>query len=349
MKTIYISHFPGEIKEGGSARNFAFYSYFRQKEHIRIFNIFRTNKLLRLYTTMCLTLLLYFVSGHRIFIHQGTLLYLYPKLILKYSIGRRFYKSILTHIVKKNMLILEINDLPYEQAIDLELPVYIEYLYFENIIFSIKKINFIFAANEMCEYASSKYNINIKKTKVIINGASSLTVTSGVNVSINKDKINFVYAGTLNKGRQIEKLITLFRELNNKNLILLGANGEWINSLNLPPNILYLGNYNESVAHWMVSQCDVGIIPYDSSKLYYNICFPTKVSFYLTANIPVLSTPLSELMQYHKEFIFFSEWDNWSDFVDSIKREDILYKKEFIKNNNFKYEWENLLKKELDE
>lgn len=342
-KYIYITHFPKKIKEGGGARNYAFYSFFINKKETISYNIYRKYYINRILITLYLTIQLLFESKHTIFIHQGTLLYLYPKVILRFSIGKWFYAWMLKYISNKNRLILEINDLPYEQSIDLGLPVYPEYLDFQRIIFSIKRIHFIFAANEMKRYACLKYNIPDAITSVIINGGPSISEKSNIDIQINKDEINYIYAGTLNKGRQIEKLIDLFSIFNSKNLFLIGSNGEWINTLNLPNNIKYLGNYEEAVAHWIVSQCDIGIIPYDSSKLYYNICYPTKVSFYLTANIAILSTPLSELINYHKEFIFFEEWEKWDIAINSINKKDIILKKEVIKNTNQQYKWINLL------
>jgi hypothetical protein len=37
-----------------------------------------------------------------------------------------------------------------------------------------------------------------------------------------------------------------------------------------------------------VARCDVGLIPYDDSREYYNIAYPTKLSSYIVAGIPFL-------------------------------------------------------------
>lgn len=77
-----------------------------------------------------------------------------------------------------------------------------------------------------------------------------------------------------------------------------------------------MGSYSEEEAIQIVSSCDIGLVPYDESRLYYNMCYPTKNSFYITAGIPILIIPLEEsLNQLEKyDILFIEKLENWDKF-----------------------------------
>lgn len=193
----------------------------------------------------------------------------------------------------------------------------------------------------------AKFHIEDRHTEVILNGADRLNIEKSTKNEFNlpEGKYNCVYAGTLNKGRQVESLISMFKRLEHVNLILLGDWGEWLLDYNLPVNVVYLGNKSNLVAHRIVSSCDLGLIQYDSSRFYYNLCFPTKISFYLTAGIPVLSTPLKELMYHFSDSpgVFFSEIDKWEAFLQSVDETFLEKAKASAKLESTSYEWDSLL------
>ncbi|KIC63435.1 glycosyltransferase family protein [Chryseobacterium taiwanense] len=343
---IYITHLPQTIKEGGMARNNAFFNYFSQNQ-IYTVNVFNTIFFFRFLFTLKAILELSIRKNKAIFIHQGTLLYLFPIKILKVNFIFKFVLFILKRSSNRNQLTVEINDLPYEQAVDLELFVDSFYLKFEKTLFSFKDVHFIFASHEMEAYVKEKFNLI--KTEVIINGGEKFK-NSFLDIKYeweNSSVISFIYAGTLDKGRQIEDLILLFNNRENVQLILIGLNGEWINKEYCSENIIYLGNFEEKIAHQIVSKCDIGIIPYNANRFYYNLCYPTKASFYITAGISFLSTPLLELKNVFEKYncIFFKDINEWDSFLENLEENTITEKNEIIKNINEKFTWNYLLSK----
>lgn len=349
QQKYYIYHLTESVHEGGMARNRAFYERFSSLDAIRI-NVYSRNLFKRLGVAVKTLFVLIFIRNRVVFIHQGSLMVLFPVLLMRMSFLRKSVFYLLNQVSNKNKLIIEVNDLPYEQSIDLELTVHNIHKILQDGLYTIKRCHYIFASNEMASYVCSKYSIEPMYSDVIINGAPQLCDYSSTFANeewIHSAKTKFVYAGSLNKGRQIEDLLLVFSEDDENLLIVLGNEGEWLKSIELPKNIIYLGNFEEDKAHYLVSKCDIGIIPYNADRFYYNLCFPTKVSFYITAGLPILSTPLKELQQVFKNermivFVPFAEWK--SALINISKKEVLLMKKsvEIIKDS---YSWKTLLKK----
>ncbi|WP_456314080.1 hypothetical protein [Pseudomonas shirazensis] len=344
---LYIYYLPKSVREGGMARNKAFYETFNLLE-AKMFNMFTKNILVRLVNNFKVLIVLFFVKKKTIFIHQGTLLFIFSMFLLRINFFRRIIFIILNRISKNNKLIIEINDLIYEQSIDLELKVDEVFRILQKDIFAIKDCNYIFASNEMAFYVMSKYCVPTQNSRVILNGAPRVQDYSHTIKNeewMNSIKNKFVYAGSLNKGRQIEDLLNVFKDQENSLLIILGNEGEWLHEFELPENVIYLGNYEEGEAHYIVSKCDIGIIPYKEDRFYYNICFPTKASFYLTAGLPILSTPLNELQKVFEDkgVVLFSSFKDWINIVNNIDSDTLFKMKKNTMDIKDEYYWESLL------
>lgn len=342
----YFSYLSGKVHEGGMARNYAFFIKLKSLTK-NIYNIYNKNKFIRLFYFFRTVLILLFVKKKKIFLHQGSIPILFPLFLFKFKKFRKVFHFFLKFIAKRNNLFVEVNDLPYEQAIDLQLDVKVEYLFMEDIIYSLKNVNYIFASNQMNDYVQAKYNINSSLMQVIINGGPKLNLVGQENYDILKqnDKMKYIYAGSLNEGRNIKDIISLFKEKNNVSLILIGSDGNWLENYSLPKNIFYLGNFEEDEAHRITALCDIGLLPYDDSKFYYNLCYPTKVSFYITAGIPVLSTPLRELQNVFNginciDFLAFNDWKTYIDNSNDIKFKQMKAEAEYQIS---KFSWSSIL------
>lgn len=349
-KNIYITIVPDIVDEGGMARNRAFFEFLKNRENIHILNLRYTNNFLRIFQTFYLSYLLLFFRKKNIFIHETVLVSLFPLKLFKYNFFVYFFARIIRSNDKNNHLFIEINDLPFEQARDLGLKLHLGQKNFQKAIFNLERAQYAFASNLMKEYTVGKYKI-INRCEIIINAGPELRTNKtkeveAVKALINEDKISYVYCGTLNKGRQIEKIMEIFSFLNKSSqLFLLGAEGEWIKSFETSKNIHYLGNFDENTAHSIVSLFSVGLVPYDNTKFYYNICYPTKISFYLTAGLPVVCTPLRELQYWfsNKKYLIFEDIENWNNFFCNLDKRSIY---EFGRNlNTIEYTWENILEK----
>ena len=341
-KLYYIGHFLEGFKDGGQSRNKAFWQYFTQKESLMP-PVYNANPLIRFGFLLNILRIMLFSRNNQIFIHQGTLVVLFPIPIIRFSWIRKLVFIMIQHMANRNDVTIEVNDLPYEQAIDLELFVQETYKVFQDKLYTLKNAKYIFASHEMGKYINDKFKINYE---VIINGSNEVkdfSNSNAIHYSFSSSETKYIYAGGLNKGRQIEALISKFS--NRKEiLILIGEWGEWLDDYNVSDNIFYLGKFDEDYAHYLTSKCDIGIIPYDESRFYYNICYPTKASFYITAGIPFLSTPLLELKNVfeHSGMAYFVAFKEWEGFIENFDKSSLLLPKKLVFNQKYKYHWKSL-------
>lgn len=342
---IYIGHLTNKIRDGGMARNKAFHNYAKVKLY-KVFNLYDSNLLVRIFKITSFLLTSFFWQSRSILLHLGTIFLIFPKKLLNTKLGLQLFASWLRTVSKKNEFYLEINDLPYQQALDLDLKIEKFYLNFQNVIFDKHlKLNYIFAAHRMRDFVVKHHHIDIKQTQVIINGAPASTFSQGTDFFEKYDpsKVKFVYAGTLNKGRGIENLLNVFKGSPHY-LFLVGEQGEWIENLK---NVIYLGGHEENIAKEIVSQCDIGVVHYEEEREYYNICYPTKYSFYLSAGIPIISTELQEAKFVLEKYdvTYFVPFKNWKSFINEITKEDLQQKSRnllSIKNN---FNWDFIMEK----
>lgn len=351
MKHYYIGHYLSNLKDGGQARNLAFKQYFQKNiPGIIIPEVYSKNFVKRIFLSARIFLLFLFSRQNKIFIHQGTMILLFPLKLISNKSFRKVCFSLLQRTAFKNKVIIEVNDLPFEQMTDLDLPINNNYQYFEEQLYSLKNVQLIFASNHMGEYASAKYKIPSTNFEVIINGGHQLAQNPSFNLSayqhlLSDKSLKYIYAGSLNKGRQIEELIQLFN--NRKELLfLIGEWGDWLKDFQLSKNVHYLGKFDEDTGQYIVSLCDVGLIPYDESRFYYNLCYPTKASFYLTAGIPFLSTPTKEL-QYvfgnNTQIVFLHPFTEWEHFMNNTNRQRIMESKLCVSNEKHRFYWNHLI------
>ncbi len=261
--------------------------------------------------------------------------------------------KVFLNTAKKNRIIMDISDIKYEQYIDLEIPCpdmsLIEKR--EMAVFS-SPVDFIFASSSMRDYAIRKYGIDEKRCDVCINGGLQLDLefdseTNSFKNELSSDYINCVYAGTLNKGRVIDKMIDCFKSLPSARLYLMGPMGEWISEYlasNDIRNVFYLGARDEKKAHQIVSFCDLGLIPYDETRLYYNIAYPTKLSFYITAGIPYLATPVKEVLMIENEKIGYTGAINdWKCIIGNLSKSEIIDMKKKVQAISDNFTWNSIM------
>ena len=348
-RTIYINEnykllkASNNVVEGGLARNIAIMSWLQNNinslKEIKLLN----NRIINIIIVFFILLterkskiiFQYVTVGVPLF--NGTL------------VGRTI-SDIFLQLVKlsseSNDIIFDISDLKYEQSIDLviEKEKTERMKEFENEFFKLK-VKYIFASFSMQEYACDKYGIPRENTEVLINGGNIPKSKSSNLLNIDFHKINYVYAGTLNQGRKIEEMIKQFPKSKELHLYLMGSEGEWILNDIEGKNITYLGEYPEEEAHEIVKMCDCGLIPYDDKKKYFNIAYPTKLSFYITAGIPFLSTPVDEVLKINKNYHigFIEDITNWENLYENLDKRKLEIEKEKISKVKSNFYWENII------
>lgn len=347
---FYIKHFKGIVSEGGAVRNDAFYQHFLLRPDVDIIELAATNIFHRIANTLWFVFYFGFRRNHHIYMNFAAIFVLFPTFLFRTAIAGLIFK-LLDQLSKRHVLHVEINDLPFEQSLDLKLPNFSYYQSFQRNLFKLNKVKFDFASYNMRSYVIEEYHLETERTQVIINGATQLKDfdESRYDTLFGKKsgKLKYVYVGTLNKGRQIEDLIQVFRQSPHE-LFLLGSGGDWIPKTLEDyeiDHIKYLGVFSDFVALQISSLCDVGVIPYDESRFYYNICYPTKVSFYLAAGLPILSTRLQETQQVlkDKEVAWFSPIDTWEEAIANVRKEDIQILRKNVLFFRSQFYWCSLL------
>lgn len=346
---VFFSHAQLKATEGGMARNNAFYHEMKRRNSV-IYNCSSVSFFSRILAVFSNILHLVMLRDKKVVILQSALLkFIFPFALFQYPGFRKITGWFLRFIMSQNRVFIEINDLLYEQAVDLALPQHKAALPYQKFIFSVPGLNFIFASSSMGTFAMDKYGFPGNGFQTALNGGPetiSLHNEKSENLlTSSPGRLKFVYAGTLAKGREIDKCIDTFSSAPNADLYLIGAEGGWINELPFP-NIHYLGEFEEQVALSIVAQCDVGIMPYDEDKLYYNLCYPTKNSFYIVAGIPILSTDLSEtkrVFNKYKGAVFFRPMEEWSAFISALSDEDITNAKKEVQRIKPYFCWPSIL------
>jgi hypothetical protein len=342
-KIFYIGNLVAGFNDGGQSRNKAFRQAFLDRK-ASIKAVYDSNPLIRLFYGLNVLMLLLISKGNQIFVHQGSLIVLFPMPIIKFGWIRKLVFKLLQHAADRNTITVEVNDLPYEQSKDLELPVRQLDKVFQERLYSLKNTHYVFASHEMGRYVNEKYNLHYS---VVINGSDRVKDFSNSDAApacLDSLETKYIYAGGLNKGRQIELLISKFRD-RKEILILIGEWGDWLLDYELPANIFYLGKFQEDYAHYLTSKCDIGLIPYDENRFYYNICYPTKASFYITAGIPFLSTPLEELKNVFENtgMVYFVPIEQWDEFIEHFDSSSLSDTKKKIERQKHQFYWEDLL------
>jgi hypothetical protein len=222
---------------------------------------------------------------------------------------------------------------------------------FEDVFFRFPA-KFIFASESMRKYAADKYAIPLDNTDVCINGGNKLIRDydlSRYESLLNNSNIKFVYAGSLNQGRSVEKMIKAFPDRTGLQMIVMGPGGEWIQAEAIGGNIHYLGALEEEEAHQITSRCDIGLIPYDNSRMYFNLAYPTKLSFYITAKIPYLSTPVQEANILFDKYGLgiIAELDQWNTLYTQIDPTIILSQHQIVNSVSDNFYWNSILDNNL--
>ena len=335
---VSVSGVDGRKNDGGTSRIMALTKWLKKnKSNVKYLKL-NKSKIHRIIKH------LHFLSS----VKGSTIFYVHPEYgfdIFSDKSSRKLISKLFFGALKRakkyNNIIFDVNDLKCEQYRDLEINKYnlTRVQEVENELFKLKA-KYIFASNSMRDYAVKKYNLNIENTEVCING--SIIVDDKEDDQ--HQALKFIYAGTLNKGRNIEKLINDFPKEEKYKLLLIGPDGEWINDYSKSNNIEYMGSFQEIEAHKIASKCDVGLIPYDDTRLYYNLAYPTKLPFYLCSGIPVISTPVEEIMICSEKdsFGWYAKMDSWNELIKDLNVDAILEKKNNIRNIKNKYTWDQI-------
>lgn len=110
----------------------------------------------------------------------------------------------------------------------------------------------------------------------------------------------FVYVGGLHQWVDFEMLRTIAAEHPAWHIVLIGPRQTDLQAVQTLPNVHILGSRPYRDLPSYLERSDVGLIPYRLAK-YTESVYPTKLNEYLAAGLPVVSSPLPEVIAYAEE------------------------------------------------
>ena len=148
------------------------------------------------------------------------------------------------------------------------------------------------------------------------------------------DKTIFLYLGAFAHSRNLENLITSWADTcADAVLWIQGPDGAYKDKLIelaretglLGSRILFPGAVPETELVLAAAKADVGIIPYDPEPMSYKYCCPNKLSQYLAAGLPILTTELDFVASFVRRHdvgcaFSFSGHPSLADAVNALTR-----------------------------
>lgn len=193
-------------------------------------------------------------------------------------------------------IVIDIMDLPAYQFQDLgfELEMKPEILKrFDRYVFGMADLLWV-CSGSIARIINQDYGIDPFRMVVALNGYPDQQFP----LDFDGRQLKLAYAGTLNRERGLEAVFdNLLTGPGDFQVDLCGPSGEWIGSKYSDPRLVYHGAITDSAAREVLSDCNLGLIPYPE-RGYYNLAFATKLAFYLGMGMPVLCSDVDETGDY---------------------------------------------------
>jgi len=145
-------------------------------------------------------------------------------------------------------------------------------------------------------------------------------------LNIKKPVIGFV--GGVNKRLDLDLLLPLVKNNPNWNFVIWGPlqekekinTGIWekMQKLISLPNVITGRSDDKKEVPGIISQFDIGMIPYDISDNFNRFCYPMKLFEYFCTGIPVVATPIKELTYFRGLVFIGKNYREWQRNFDKI-------------------------------
>ena len=196
---------------------------------------------------------------------------------------------------------------------------------------------------------------NIEKPKLVLNTPPYKEIEKKdlfrEKLGIGKNKTIFLYQGGLSSGRGIEILLETFKNINNKNAVIVfmgyGPLEEEVKKASEKyENIYFHPAVNPEILLNYTSSADFGILFYENNCLNHYYCSPNKMFEYLMAEIPVIVSNLYEMKRLVEEYkVGVVAKENSPEGLREAIEEAMKLNREEIRKNIEKvkkiFNWEN--------
>ena len=181
-----------------------------------------------------------------------------------------------------------------------------------------QKADLVVANSHVLQNHLKKYR---KDVKLVVQGFRSSGFFKKkkkyIDLHLKKPVIGFI--GGLNMRLDLKLLIPLIKNNPNWNFVIWGPIQDNVKIKRLVsfPNVITGVSNDKSEIPSLISQFDIGMIPYDVSQDFNKYCYPMKLFEYFSMGIPVLTTPIKEL-SYFSDLVYIAKDSN--DWEIQIKK-----------------------------
>ena len=183
---------------------------------------------------------------------------------------------------------------------------------------SLKLASLILVLSKSYEQYIARTN-RVKERKILIVPCGALVRYIDPVLTKSDGPITLLYSGSARRVKDVDKLISTVNKLRRKGLpINLHIAG--VKQMDLP---LWVCNKQLSWPRFVssiLSKADIGVIPYPPNNLHFNYTMPAKLSDYMAAGKPVISTNLKETSNIIKMFNCGLVARDWKEFELHIER-----------------------------
>jgi glycosyltransferase involved in cell wall biosynthesis len=137
-----------------------------------------------------------------------------------------------------------------------------------------------------------------------------------------------LYQGVILKGRGIEKVFSVLKELPECVFIIAGS-GEYENyykklvtEMDLVDQVYFLGKFTQEDLPKITSSVDIGVSLIENLSLSYYYALPNKLFEYIMAEVPVIVSNLPQMKEIIEKYDvgFAVDLDNKSELINAIKK-----------------------------
>ncbi len=174
-------------------------------------------------------------------------------------------------------------------------------------------------------------------------------------LNLNKNDFVVLYSGSFQKGKSIDLILEVARNLKDIYFVILGGKKEEISQLKnkASNNVLFLGRKPYYQVPYYLKSADILILPFFKNLETINWCSPLKTFEYLASGVPILASSLGSLKEILNEknsFLFNPE--NLKEIIEKIKfiRENYQLAKikaSFGERESLKFDWQKRAEKIL--
>lgn len=200
------------------------------------------------------------------------------------------------------------------------------------------------------------YHVPMEKTEIVPNGVDTQDFKYYKNSKEELGLDGFIlgYVGVLREWVDFKPVFKALKSLNSDiKLLIVGSEGnlkeskELAKEFGVEDRVIFTGMIPYSDVPKYVSAMDVGLIPFNLSKVSHN-ALPLKLFEYMACNKPVISTEIDSLKSKFPKEILYTKTNE--DYVDKIKMvyEDQLLSRKLGKSGRKiaeKHNWEHITTK----